>query len=90
MFLMVSSSSGLAPLYKAWIEYHVPNVMTIQDPRQEPLQAKAIASMGTGAKFTLCVCTCVCVCVCVCVRVCVCVCVCVCVYVREHTHVDRD
>ena len=53
--------SRFAPLNKSRVEDNVSDVVASEDPSQESLQAKAVASVGTRAILTLhgwCVCVC--------------------------------
>lgn len=48
-----SSRLGSAALDKAWVETHIPNVMSVQNPGEEPFQAQTVTTMRTRAKFAL-------------------------------------
>ena len=47
------SSSGLAPLHKPGVEDDVPDVVSVEDPGKEPLQAQSIPSVGTRSILSL-------------------------------------
>lgn len=47
------SRLGFATLDKAGVQTHIPNMVPVQNPGQEPFQAQSITTMRTGSVFTL-------------------------------------